>query len=625
MSPSTDVHGVLSAIPASIPPIGAGIVGLVHAGSASAAPFLIEGHRCAIHGSGRGTETRVTFESGSAVDAVDASLGDAVNVLRAPGLLRRERAGRRGTATETLLVAPTLPIAVIQWTAPARSLPQRIRVALVPSGPGGEGSPAAGLAGISITGAPGVVLPGPDASCLVLAVVPSPVRVDIEEDGRSVVFVMPPPAGGGDGVVTLLAAGGTPTDVRAALAAAAHTPAHAVRAAMPPDEDGMTFETGVHEIDEGFAWARVRLRGLAARLEGVSPRGRLVTGLAALAAGDEESARTALATLSPGGPEHALVAARLAATLGDPSAALAAADAWTASSGATFGASAQADELPLLGLAANALADGLRYAAPDTVIADLRRLAATAREPRGEEGRTDGPRRRLPMAGRALETPDAGAGPRAEALWWSRLLDGTPDVEPPPAPGAAADLRRAAAAFVANPDVGWTLWREVLARGMADGPAGPATWDGIRGRTDAEPSVTPELLLAAAHGLLGIAPDAPVGRLVLAPRLPSHVRSFRVRGIPLGRARLAMSYERVGVTHRFTLTPEMAAVPPLIVFEPTVSGEVLATRVDGEAAELDVKSLARRAATGGALTLVPVQLPLDDVRTLEIDVRPGTP
>jgi hypothetical protein len=50
-------------------------------------------------------------------------------------------------------------------------------------------------------------------------------------------------------------------------------------------------------------------------------------------------------------------------------------------------------------------------------------------------------------------------------------------------------------------------------------------------------------------------------------------------------------------------------VPPLLVFEPSVHSAVAAVTVDGRVAELDMRS-------DGGRTIVPVQLPLDGVRTL---------
>jgi hypothetical protein len=93
--------------------------------------------------------------------------------------------------------------------------------------------------------------------------------------------------------------------------------------------------------------------------------------------------------------------------------------------------------------------------------------------------------------------------------------------------------------------------------------------------------------------------------------MPTHVTSFAVGGITLGNASLRLGYERSGQTHVFKLEPELAAVPPLIVLEPTVVGRVASVRVDEALADLDVHTV-------GRLSLVPVQLPLDGPRRVEI-------
>jgi hypothetical protein len=116
-----------------------------------------------------------------------------------------------------------------------------------------------------------------------------------------------------------------------------------------------------------------------------------------------------------------------------------------------------------------------------------------------------------------------------------------------------------------------------------------------------------------AHGVLGIAPDAPSGRLGLAPVLPTHTNAYLVRNIGVGDARLTMEYRREASSHRFTLTPTAGRVPPMVVFEPAVAGgHVRAVRVDGRTAELD-------ASTEGDRVRVRAQLPVDGVRTIEID------
>jgi len=57
-----------------------------------------------------------------------------------------------------------------------------------------------------------------------------------------------------------------------------------------------------------------------------------------------------------------------------------------------------------------------------------------------------------------------------------------------------------------------------------------------------------------------------------------------------------------------------ASVPPIVVFEPAIPGTVTQVRIDGEAADLEAKTSAR-------WTVVPVQLPVDGARVIEILTR----
>jgi hypothetical protein len=102
-----------------------------------------------------------------------------------------------------------------------------------------------------------------------------------------------------------------------------------------------------------------------------------------------------------------------------------------------------------------------------------------------------------------------------------------------------------------------------------------------------------------------------VGRIRLAPRLPAHLRAFRVDGVGIGDARLSLEYTRDGSAHLWRVEPSVAPVPPLLVFEPRVGGPVASVRVDGAPAELEVRR-------SGAASVVPVQLPVDGPRTVEI-------
>ena len=105
--------------------------------------------------------------------------------------------------------------------------------------------------------------------------------------------------------------------------------------------------------------------------------------------------------------------------------------------------------------------------------------------------------------------------------------------------------------------------------------------------------------------------DAPSGRLRFAPRLPTHLTRISIGGIRIGGARLRLDFEREPERLRYTFTPEFAGVPALLVFEPAVTGSVDAVLIDGVPAELDRRSEYGR-------TVVPVQFPLDGIRTIDI-------
>ena len=72
-----------------------------------------------------------------------------------------------------------------------------------------------------------------------------------------------------------------------------------------------------------------------------------------------------------------------------------------------------------------------------------------------------------------------------------------------------------------------------------------------------------------------------------------------------------MAYQREREEINFTLTPERVGIPPLIIFEPSISGTVQKVLMDGKNAELNLKSI-------NGQTVVPIQLPLDSARTMTI-------
>jgi hypothetical protein len=142
---------------------------------------------------------------------------------------------------------------------------------------------------------------------------------------------------------------------------------------------------------------------------------------------------------------------------------------------------------------------------------------------------------------------------------------------------------------------------------MTEGPHGGGTWDPLL----APPALAGVVLAAMTHGWLGIFPDAPVGRLVVSPRLPQHLRAFAARGIPAGDARVALAYERSGTTHAFTFEVEHGRMPPSLVFETTVPQEVARVLIDGSPVEPDQSR-------NEAGTTIRLQTPLDAPRTLTI-------
>jgi len=380
--------------------------------------------------------------------------------------------------------------------------------------------------------------------------------------------------------------------------------------------------TGVSDIDRAVAWATARLRGAlrsGARLPSVgvdSVAAWLWTALGAAASGDDDAcdaARAGIRGVDPhseskllpgvvvaGAAPIALAAGRLALVTGDPSPALEVA--------ARFGPeeleeARRAADGPAWGiwrLALRTLADALRDSAPEPRIRELREIASA---PAGR-----GTTIRLPMIGSGLTSP------ANSAHLMDRLLGGAGGV-----PGEASPdgpLQRALAAWdllaTGRSDAGWRAWRSELAGGL-DGIEGRGLWDPVGPGLAPSAPVTGVLLSALGTGLLGAAPDAPSGRLVLSPRLPSHLRAFRAEGIRVGDVRLTMDFRQEGRTLRYALEPTAGRTPAMIVLEPTVAGFVDAIRVDGNPAGLDVVPV-------GNAARVQVQLPLDLPRVLEIDL-----
>lgn len=594
---STDREGpssVLSAAPAHVAPVDSAITGLSRARPTRASPWLIEGSRAIVRGREVEDAASVEFPGLGRVGwREDGGRRRAANLLLFPGLVRRDFVGASGASVETVVVAPGLPLVVRQSArrGPGDS-PEELVVdlGLITATPRQEPLHTE-------HGPRGVVLRAGNR-CLAVALAQDVPGASISApvvDGDLVTVRITP---GED--ASLLVAGGSIQDVRSALRAAGHLRGHALRAASDLAEDGVRLRTGVAEIDEGWSWLRRRLAGHIDRGEGDA----LLTALAVQAAGDRERGlAAAVVARIRDTPTEALLAARQALVFGDVAAAARLGAAWAHEDRVgTPGA--------LAAVAAEQLADALRYAATPETIAALRRLGSGPDRPR--EARSARPTRTLPMIGdgdRRAERAGPGAvraSPDGDhiATTLSALLRGEPG-----GPGARPESGTVlpqwdglARRLRAAPDAAWVEWRTALSSGLEEGPFGLATW---------EPTTTAGLILAMTHGLLGIAFDAPVGRLRIAPRMPEHLTRFALDGITLGDATLGFAYERDGSRRTFRLTPDMAATPPLIVLEPTVPSGPIEVFVDGARADLEVRGT-------GTSTVVPVQFPLDGPRELVV-------
>jgi len=624
----------LPALPESIPALERSTTGLALAGPTDAGVFLLEGERAFVLGAQRGPVQAISIDGVPTVTGFDAGLGTAANIIVLPGMAHREFVSPQGLCMETIVVPPTLPFVVVQWGVGGGTLPRRILVDVALRG--GDARPEKGPHGLMLT--------FQDDRVVALGSSPAPLEIEtLDPENDAVRVSVRPPE---KGPFHLVIAAGPMATVRSAFAASAHLTAHAGRAAGGPCHGGLTLQTGVTELDESVDWARARLRGIIDRAAVIGPSDSraaphtadapfaLSAGLAAIGTGDREGARRATSMQRLAGtPTAALLAARFASQFGDASLALKHARKMLERATPDLeghGVNSPANPGPgdrsafhapsLRALALRALADGLRHTAPQSMIAELRQAAAaTDHGPAIEtdaigsgqdSGSTGG--RRLPV----VSGPPSVSGPTTDVSWsqWlPGLLAGEPSIPTPSGSNQAGDLiRRTGALFRTDPDAAWVDWRNALSAGLTSGPAGPGSWDALTSAPDhGSDSATAELLLALVHGLLGLEADAPVGRIRIAPRLPRHLTALGVRGITLGDSVLRMEYRRSGATHRFTLEPEIASVPPLVVFEPAVHGRIRELRVDGRVADLDLRS-------AGPMTVAPVQIPIDGQRSVDI-------
>lgn len=122
----------------------------------------------------------------------------------------------------------------------------------------------------------------------------------------------------------------------------------------------------------------------------------------------------------------------------------------------------------------------------------------------------------------------------------------------------------------------------------------------------------PSLLSHWIDDLLGVVPDASVGRLRLAPDLPPDWHHATVERLRMADARVHLRYRRDGGLRTFTLRQEEGRVPLNVVFEPLLPRRPGTVRVGGRPADPTLREEA-----GGVR--VSLQFPLDPQREIAFD------
>ena len=143
-------------------------------------------------------------------------------------------------------------------------------------------------------------------------------------------------------------------------------------------------------------------------------------------------------------------------------------------------------------------------------------------------------------------------------------------------------------------------------------------------RTADEPALPPSADNAAATirtivcESLGIEPDAVRGRLRLRPRLDL-LADLDVRSIPFGDGSVDLAATIRGRTMEIRAEQGAGGVPFTLLLEPVIPSRfafALRATVDGQPADLETRTV-------GSEVIVPVQLVLDDVRTVVFSSGPA--
>lgn len=117
-----------------------------------------------------------------------------------------------------------------------------------------------------------------------------------------------------------------------------------------------------------------------------------------------------------------------------------------------------------------------------------------------------------------------------------------------------------------------------------------------------------------AHDLLGIDPDASRGRLRLRPRLAEHA-VLEARHIRFADGSVSITASRTRSSSAYRVEQVEGSIPVTLLLEPFVEHPQSA-EIDGRPADLAPRTVARG-------VIVPVQLVLDDVRTLVVSTAGG--
>lgn len=521
--------------------------------------------------------------------AEGARAAPAANVVASPRAIRRETVDAGGSVVETVLLPERLPGALVEWRvrsargrAPADGASPGLHLSFELPRPAAYRAAGERL----VLRAPG------DGAVRLVRVVPAPSSWRVEEAGgdrvRVLATVTPDRADPRQTRVTLLAVLADDADEAAArLERCARVRLHERRAdeALRTSREGLlALHSGVAGMDDGLEWAKARMTSLGANEAGHPPEAHAleILGLASVGA-------------------HVRAAERLEA-MGATAPSTLSAHAWLAH-GAYASWSGRphpeaADRERLLDAARSLRTTGgsrsrLRRATLRAV-ADL--LDALGRRDDAEEVRGG--------IGRAVRLPTVGSGAPGRAAdplaTFALGRAGRSGAARHAAPSARA--LRAWSLYASDaPDDAYPLLRAHLGDAARGTPEGwlddPLAF-----------FLTPVALL---YGLFGARPDAPVGRLRLAPALPAPWTSVELRNVRLGDATLDVGYTREGGPSTFVLRPTGGAVPATVVFEPRTPARVARVLVDGEPAEVEIRP-------AGPRTAVRLQLPIDRERRVTL-------